>query len=622
MPYITRIIEKFIYGTIDSISEKKLPLGAYSSALNFLTIGNRVELRRGYLLLGTLITGAGKITGLHVTYKNDGTELLFRKRGRKLEYYDTVTSDWIETSTNLFPVAAEDDIAFFANYQTNAGAQMFVSSPNSGLYKIMTANPGSYTDLTDASLNHKGYIKIKYNRMFLWGRTADRLGLYGSHIDEQNYTTVTGEATTSLTGTLAFKAAGALRTCFAVAITITAGGEVYTDNYDGTLTGSAGGTGTINYTTGAYTLSAAGVGTAAYQWENSNSGGVGDFTESGTRIAGEGFILRQDDGGALQNIFFFAGSIYCAHEYKTWVVTIPLDDTDTTNIQFRENIGIPSVRGGIDTDDGIYLFDYSNKKDPQIKRLRYDSSGQVVPDSISKGRMYNRENVGLDLAGYTPTDAVMFAWGDVILCALFTEDTTANNRVIVYNRQSRALDILDYYASVFVSYNGAMVAGDSLSNNVYELFSGLDDDGSTIGATLDFGLSDLELMNLKKNKRLVIQGLIGTNQKVKVYAAIDNSGFVELLNDGDTDAIDGQGSYVDSGQAVSVGAVTVGKKETGGGGSSITAFNFLKEIKVGLGKFERIKLRFVPQDLGWFSIDSITFKRIKIKEDKIPQKYR
>jgi hypothetical protein len=251
-------IKTFTKGTITALEDHSIPDGAASDSLNWRTLGDKIELRRGYKVLGTEQTGEGSIDGLHVAFKADGTQILFRKRGRKLEYYDTATSDWVENGTDIFPVAAVNDEASFANYASLAGNQMFVCSPNAGPFKIMVANPGSYTDLTHAN-NFQGYIKIKQNRMFLWGRNKDKTGIYGSYIDAAAYTTVTGEATTSLSGTLAFKAAGATRTCFAVTITITATGELYTDNYSGVLVGSLGGTGTINYTTGAYTLSNAGV---------------------------------------------------------------------------------------------------------------------------------------------------------------------------------------------------------------------------------------------------------------------------------------------------------------------------------------------------------------------------
>src|SRR3989338_9508197 len=153
-------VSDFSYGTIDTVEDQSIPNGAASRSLNWLTLGDRIELRRGLDLLGTESLGTGSIDGLHVTQKADGTQIAYRKRGRKLEYYDTATEDWVEVGTNLFPAAAETDECSFDNYASLAGAQMFVCSPNAGPFKIMTANPGSYTDLTDATKNYQGRIKI------------------------------------------------------------------------------------------------------------------------------------------------------------------------------------------------------------------------------------------------------------------------------------------------------------------------------------------------------------------------------------------------------------------------------------------------------------------------------
>lgn len=70
-------------------------------------------------------------------------------------------------------------------------------------------------------------------------------------------------------------------------ITDTSTGEVFTDNFSGVLSGTLGGTGTINYMTGAFTTSQSGAGTVNYQWEMTNNKGVTDFTKSATRLAGE-----------------------------------------------------------------------------------------------------------------------------------------------------------------------------------------------------------------------------------------------------------------------------------------------------------------------------------------------
>jgi len=153
-------IKNFTKGLITAFEDHSIPDGSASASNNWLTKGDRIELRKGYKILGTEQSGTGSIDGIHVAQKADGTQVLFRKRGRKLEYYDTSTSDWIESGSNLFPAAAVADEASFANYTTLAGNQMFVGSENSSIYKVMVANPGSPIDQTPSI---KGKFKIKQN---------------------------------------------------------------------------------------------------------------------------------------------------------------------------------------------------------------------------------------------------------------------------------------------------------------------------------------------------------------------------------------------------------------------------------------------------------------------------
>src|SRR3954462_1730018 len=101
----TRETRNFSFGTINTVADKAIADGAASASNDWLSMGDRIELRRGMALLGTEHTGAGGILGLHVSYKNDGTQMLWRKRGRKLEYYDETTSDWLECGTDIFPAA-------------------------------------------------------------------------------------------------------------------------------------------------------------------------------------------------------------------------------------------------------------------------------------------------------------------------------------------------------------------------------------------------------------------------------------------------------------------------------------------------------------------------------------
>src|SRR2546427_8154606 len=374
-------LKKWPYGIISSVSGEKIPEGAAADSLNWLTLGEGgIALRRGYARLGATENGAGAITGLGIGTKLDNTQVVFRTYARKIEYYDTVTDDWIEIGSNTLPADASGEDVTFSPYKSLAGAVFYLSSPNSSIYKIMVANPGSITDLLSTS--YRGKIIIKQNRLFLWdrkqGAITDKTRVHLSYIDKDevsDYTAVTGEALGSsgslaYTGTLAFKGGGSKRTCFAVSITDTS--ETFYDDGNGVLVGSAGGTGTINYTTGAYSVTfavaAVGAVTATYYWEDSTSTGLADFTYSSpTRIAGQGVFFIQNEGGALQAVLTYNDVEYCFHEDMTWALTLTRDDTDATNLLFRRKVGIPNHRAAVATGRGIYYMDDIDQNDPQLR---------------------------------------------------------------------------------------------------------------------------------------------------------------------------------------------------------------------------------------------------------------
>lgn len=619
---LIKAIKNFISGLVNSIEARAIPQDAASDVLNWLVEGDKWVLRRGSAIVGTNITGSGQITGLHTGFKVDGTEVTFLTYLQKIKYYDSVTANWIEIGSNQLGSSASGEEISFANYQSLAGAQTWLCSANSSLYKIMTANPGSITDEYLAAKNYKGRIRIKQNRMWLVSRTADKTGVYGSYIDAAVYTTVTDEnigtadgSTATFNDTLAFKAAGARRTCFAISVDAAGSSETFSDNNDGTLTGSLGGTGTINYTTGAISVTFATAPTGSdpilcdYQWEDSTNTGIADFTKSAPRTAGQGFIFRQDDGGVAQNVQSFKDIEYCFHEKKIWALTLTATDTNATNLIHRAKNGSPNWRGQVESGDGIYFVDDTDEKDPKIRLLTYDEQGsdQTVPVAISNN---------LDLSDFRFNKVAGVEFGDFVLFACRTSGSTTNNRVIMYDKIWKAFTILDYRVSCWAINNGALWAGDSISNNVYELFSGLDDDGSAVTNYLIMKAENFDIEGIKKEKRLMIGGEIGPDQDIEVYASIDNGAFVLL------DTINGDGSYVDRTQAVTVGSFTIGRGEVGGGGSGITAYKFEKQIKLTLDRFEEIKLKFMATGVGWAAVSQIRHWDIRQSRRKIPRKYR
>lgn len=629
-------ITDFKYGIIDSIEEQSIPRGASSRSLNFLTSGAKIELRRGYALLGTTEnSGVGRITGLGVAKKPDGTDIIYRTRKQKVEYLDTTTDDWVEVGTNILPagVIADDTLGediSIEGYQNPTGAQIWLNSLNAGPIKIMTANPASYTEMFVNGTNFKGKMRIKGGRAYVWnryGNPPNRTDLFASQLDTQAdsaYTQISGEVIAA-SGTLAFKAAGARRICFQLVATITATGEVLTDNGDGTLTGTLGGSGTINYTSGAYT--GLGVGTISYRWADDTAiKGIANFAISATRVAGEGFILSQASGGDFQNLMSLNGVEYCLHKRTTWAVNISVDDLDITNLIFRDKVGIPNHRAAVESADGIYYIDDTDENDPHFRLLTLDtSSTEVLPRSVSKGLKWNDIKVGVNLTDYRFDLGACVEFGDFVLFACRTKNSTTNNRVFVYNKISRATDVLDYYVSCFSVYEGNLVAGDSISDNVYTLFGGVDDNNSSISGYWESSLDNLGWNGMKKAIELVVEGEIGVEQKTKVLMSVDRSPFVEVRSPSDVvsdlHAIEGSGAYVDKTQKVNVGSHTLGRGEVGGGGSGIIAYHYRRQFRIVVPKFEFIKFKVEPVELGYFSLSEFTFKDVRIKNQKTNSKY-
>ncbi|MCL5069666.1 MAG: hypothetical protein M1308_02020, partial [Actinobacteria bacterium] len=401
-------IENFTKGLVDAIEKKSIPAGSAQKVLNWMTGGDQISVRRGYKRLGSDAgVSPSKITGLFTGHTINGTEVLFRKRGRKLEYYNKTTSDWSEIGSNLFPTDATNEDVFFDEIVNQAGAQVWCGSPNSGLYKIMINSGKSGSgfiepvaeDNYSASKNHKGYLKIKANRIFLWRKLGDVGSIRGSYIDNRQYTTVSNESlgtgnasTKTFSGTLA--AVTGIRTCFAIVVdAVVVGGatETFTDNRDGTLTSNLGGTGTINYNTGAISVTfntapdTAQSVLADYQWEDSTNQGLADFTESSPRTAGQGFYQPQGAGGQVQNVETYKDIEYCLHEFMTWFLNITNDDTKANNQIYREKAGIPNIRASVATGEGIYYVDDKDEADVRIRLLTIDPGGsaEIIPFSIS-----------------------------------------------------------------------------------------------------------------------------------------------------------------------------------------------------------------------------------------------
>lgn len=602
-----------------------LKRGVSPDSLNFITgkFGDNIQLRRGQALLGqTRQTGNGKVTGLGVGLKYDGTQVPFYSYLRKLKYYNSTTDDTVEIGADTLPLASSGEDVWFTPYQNLAGSFIYAGSPNSSIYKIHTANPANAVDQSTGSYRF-GQLKINQGRSFgvqRKGDTAgnqDKTGVYYSYVDKallSSYTQTTGEAYGTgdgATKTFAHTLAVVTGKKTAMYPSITDTVETFTDDRVGNLVGSLGGTGTINYATGAcsVTFNTAPAGaqaiTCSYYTEDATSTGILDYSGS---TFGQGGVFRQDDGGGNAMALWPINNVeYCFHLLKTWQLTMATSSSETsTNLPYR-NIGIPYPRGAWQTPEGIIFIDMSRPTEPKFRRL------QIAPNTTNLTIEPIPISDALDLTPYAFDYCVAFRWGDYeIFCVQEKVNGTANtfNSVMfVRNVLSNAWDKLDYYASCLAEYSGTLLAGDSISNNVFTLFSGWDDDGDVIPNYWTDGDMNLGTDRLKSCRRMEVQGLIQTSQRVKVYLSYDGGAFSEVFE------IDGAGSYVDSGINTTIGSNTLGSG-TIGGSAQDTAHPFAVDFQINSEKFETVRVKFEAQDVGYVSIHEYTYRDIREKGQK------
>lgn len=642
-------VTKF-YGNNTELSDiKTMPDGYSPDSLNWITGSqmDMISLRRGTNLLGqTRGAAPGAITGLGVGTRYDGVQVPFFSYGRSVRYYDLATDDTYEIGTNMLPAAADgDDVSIFP-YQNLAGAFVYLSSINSSVYKIVVANPGTAIDQVMA--DYKGILKFGQSRSLLFNRKGsnsfiDKTGLYMSWIDAVNAATappfahVTAEATVS-TGVAHYAytlaAVTGKKTAFMLVITATvaAGSEVFQDDKNGNLLSNFGGTGTINYATGAVDVTFSDVTTGNlnndYYTEDATSHGVLDFTFAGTRVAGTGRYFSQfDGGGPLNAVYPLANVFYGFHSLKTWQTSIPTDDNDqssgvsvASNLPFRDKMGVGNPYAAFGGVDGIYFLNNANPFRPEVYVLKLytgaTAANIAAPTLISKA---------LNLSGFVFDKAVIFEWGIyVALCfqqVVNGATDTFNTRMFLYNKKTGVWDLLDYPCSRLAEYGGTLISGDPGSNNVFTLFSGFDDDGSTIPNYWTSGMTNHGYPGQKRTNRMVVDGLIQTSQNIDVSISYDGGNFVKVAK------IKGTGSYVDTGKSVAVGSYVEGSKVVGGG-DTVYANPFQYEFIIASPRYEYIRVKFeasVPADDndpespgggGYVQINFFEYKDIRWKSSR------
>lgn len=601
-------------GIVDEINDDEIPKGSASASNNFLHLGDRIELVRGQVIFGNRITGAGENDGVVTGRDVGGTEHSFRYKEGSFQYYVVGTETWTDI---VGGTGLTDEPMSFALYRTPAGSFIWASSPSTGLYRINLSNPTNITDFYDATKNYRGYITFQDNRMMVWKVKNNESVLYLSWIDNDfPYTAISNEnwgtgdnIEVTFTGT-AVKPHLVGRT-----VTVTDTVETFTDDGLGTLTGDAGGTGTINYVTGAYsvTFNSAPAGSqailAGYQYEEPDSEGVADFRyTTPTRVAGEGDFFFQGQGNdEIQTVLGFNEKYYSMHDENLWRVDLTADDTDATNKIYRENTGVPFLRSAIATGDGIYYVDESDSDNKKLRLLKFDKFGtKIIPVPIS-------DQINLNDFDFSASATVKY--GDMIIWSCKSSGVSYNDTFIIYNTKWQLIDKMDGFANDFMIRGDKLYAASSVDRNVYQIFTGFDDDDEIIDGVYETQNTTLETDELKKVKYLTVEGRIATSQILQVEASYDGGDYTLL------GTISGDSQYVDAGDTTEYGLDFYGSTSLGTG-DTISVAKYLRRFKVSNDKFYRVKLRFKNLDLGYLSIQRYSFEDIRKKRLREASKFR
>lgn len=601
-----RVFDKGIHNLLNS---EITPENSGQDASNWYSIDGVIKLVNGRELVGSE-GDLGNITGEIFGYKINGEKVHWRKAGTKIQYYDGST--WIDVISGL----TKDADYTFANYSSLAGSYTLAFGID-GIYKFVNATPDNYVSLYDEAINFKGHALINKGRTILWGREKDKTGLYGSWVDNQRevsgntgvYTTITNENTTALTGTLGFKSGNPTRTCFNVKIVTDTTSETYLDDYLGNLIGDNGGTGTIDYITGDYTISVNETGKATYQWEDSNLRGITDFRHSSPRLAGEGFQFPQDEGGdpIMKVEIGSDDSYYSIKQHSVYRLTISLDDKDAVNEVFRKDIGVSSQRSSVSMGKGIIFINTSNQEKPELTLLSKNVFDNVEPTILMPQFRFS---------DYNYDDACLDTYERFVVLACKTKQSAFNDVILLVDVSLGTVDIVKYEARTFAKDDVDLYVGSSLTEGVYKIFSGYDDEGNLIDNFYRTKDERFERTNLKKIRKIVLKGRISPDQYYEVYINYDRTGDTLI------GTVRGDGDYVDYTSSQSIGGDKIGNQQLGGDDVS-NIYPYELELKLRKpSKFEKRNLKFVAKGMGYVDINYIMDKDLLNYEQRIPSHYR
>ena len=236
---------------------------------------------------------------------------------------------------------------------------------------------------------------------------------------------------------------------------------------------------------------------------------------------------------------------------------LAIDDTDlnATNLVYRRNMGVPFLRAAVSMQKGIVFINTSNPEKPELTILQRNPVGGDIEPTILFPQFR--------FANYLYDDCAMDTFERYITIACKTLTATNNDTILLCDLQDGTVDILNFNARTFAPDSGFLYIGSSITQSIYQLFSGFDDDGLALS---NYWTSKDELLipktrnvkilslaqGLKKHRKLRLRGHIDPDQYYEVYVSYDDAGF-QLVG-----TVRGNGTYVDYTAPQVVGVNPVG----------------------------------------------------------------
>lgn len=498
-----------------------MPASALVQADNVeFDVKNSIAPRRGTLILGNSSASTTPVQSLHASKALDGREVLIRTASTKIEWYNKDGDNW-EVLDNGYTTGLEFS---FVDGMISTDSAVYTYFSN-GVNQLNRFRVGFGSILSNSS------TAITLNPVTGFD-SADDLGFSTTtnvtiNGTEYSWTTINGWEMSGFTGLPTF--------------TVNEG-----------IIHAPGSVGVFNFPTGVIAPVAMVIKDqrlyAAYK-NSVHCSKIDDFTNftfTTPRVAGEGEIVIFPEGGKQIDALAVRPD-YVAVFKKDYIGSLAfkdfgdgLSDLPVLNtVDMEPNIGASSQKA---VDNKSNAVVYSNRR-LGISELTRVS--QATTDSVSEITLRIKPTI----EDYDFSDSAIIYFDNKVLNAT-RDNEDFNNAIVVYDTTyNRLTEFTGINASVFEVYNDKLYYGDSITQNVYQMFYSEYTDNTLpyISESKTKWFNFDSPANWKEIGQIFVSGWITANTDIDLTVYLDESGKLTSA----TYTIEGDGDYVsvDSGSS-------------------------------------------------------------------------